>query len=893
MASGCGIGDQRDSVRLSSVLISAAFEWLLMLLLFFNGLFSYLITKFARFCKLQTPCVLCSRLDHLFGNEKPGFHWELICNSHKSEISSLAYCHVHQKLADVKEMCESCLLSFATEKKSNPETYRLMVGKLGIELDDCIDDDDGGFQNEINGEDVAEVPLLTQNHVSGSAITNLCSCCSVPFRKKSHVKLVQKDPVKVDVREFDVPLTDSADLNHVHHQDLLSVKRENSLGSPSTHHLGNQGFDRLSRVGYSEVKVTSESESENPSSADDGENRLVEDFTEDLADRCLKPEPAFSVSNYFSVPLSDDRAAETLIHPTSSKLDSTSSIQDDQLCQAGEFHDVSLESTAIVEHGLEDINGNKIEERIDMPGPSKNLHQKVDAEFSRAKSNGSECIELVSTASVGENTKPLSSTDADTVSSHIASEPVSSGSLNMDLNDAYRLATSKGSLPSPTVTEIITGRDSSRAYEDLRILITQISAARGLESPWRELTPSPRVQGQGDDLRYSDASSAAVLQNITKSLSIERNESGLESLDGSIVSEMEGESPVSRLKRQVELDRKSMYLLYRELEEERNASGIAANQAMAMITRLQEEKAAMQMEALQYQRMMEEQSEYDQEALQNFNELLTQREKEIQRLESELENYKQRFAGKRVGDGVLQPPVDLHPAEYGPGVSNTSEQGKLDVLVDPFWGLEDEKAYIADCLKKLEKRLRLFSDNGMHVDISRADMEEDGHPDKSCRDENGESSERKNDLHSATAVGSNDLEQTHLNSQEYDLTGGEILSRKDSTPSEEGPCANTTSIFLLEGFAEVNHKGNLIAAESNHANHNTLDSRLSDLAVIINEVSQLNERLKALEVDHDFLEHSVNTLRNGNDGVRFIQEIARHLQELRRIGITRGQHSVE
>ncbi|RZB86555.1 Myosin-binding protein 3 [Glycine soja] len=43
-----------------------------------------------------------------------------------------------------------------------------------------------------------------------------------------------------------------------------------------------------------------------------------------------------------------------------------------------------------------------------------------------------------------------------------------------------------------------------------------------------------------------------------------------------------------------------------ELEEESSAYAIAANQTMAMINRLQEEKAAMQMEALQYQRMMEE-----------------------------------------------------------------------------------------------------------------------------------------------------------------------------------------------------------------------------------------------------------------------------------------------
>ncbi|KAF0917099.1 hypothetical protein E2562_016906 [Oryza meyeriana var. granulata] len=64
-----------------------------------------------------------------------------------------------------------------------------------------------------------------------------------------------------------------------------------------------------------------------------------------------------------------------------------------------------------------------------------------------------------------------------------------------------------------------------------------------------------------------------------------------------------------------------------------------------MITRLQDEKAAMQMEALHYQRMMEEQAEYDSEALAKANELLAQREQQIEELKAELENYRTQFAG--------------------------------------------------------------------------------------------------------------------------------------------------------------------------------------------------------------------------------------------------------
>lgn len=128
-----------------------------------------------------------------------------------------------------------------------------------------------------------------------------------------------------------------------------------------------------------------------------------------------------------------------------------------------------------------------------------------------------------------------------------------------------------------------------------------------------------------------------------KLLLLEKIESGTEeSLDGSVISEMESSDPVrtiERLRSALRTERKSLGALYAELEEERSASAIAANQTMAMITRLQEEKAAMQMEALQYQRMMEEQSEYDQEALQLLNDLMVKREKEKQELEKELEVY--------------------------------------------------------------------------------------------------------------------------------------------------------------------------------------------------------------------------------------------------------------
>ncbi|KAF6153135.1 hypothetical protein GIB67_034857 [Kingdonia uniflora] len=210
----------------------------------------------------------------------------------------------------------------------------------------------------------------------------------------------------------------------------------------------------------------------------------------------------------------------------------------------------------------------------------------------------------------------------------------------MDLSDSYNL--------------VIGNNDSANISEDLKLLFSQISSARGLDSSGLDtlrrkisiernesgfksldgthgsIVSALQVHGHGDESKTSDASSSSGLATLQGKISIERNESGFESLDGSIVSEIEGEGTVDRLKRQVEHDQKSMSALYKEHEEERNASAIVANEAMAMITRLQEEEASLHLEALQYLRMMEEQAEYDVEALLKANDLLSEREKDIQ-----------------------------------------------------------------------------------------------------------------------------------------------------------------------------------------------------------------------------------------------------------------------
>lgn len=51
----------------------------------------------------------------------------------------------------------------------------------------------------------------------------------------------------------------------------------------------------------------------------------------------------------------------------------------------------------------------------------------------------------------------------------------------------------------------------------------------------------------------------------------------------------------------------------------------------------------------------------------------------------------------------------------------------------------------------------------------------------------------------------------------------------------------------------------------------------NNVVSIWKQISHVNERLKTLEEDRDFLEQTVNTLRNGNEGFHFVQEISSHL----------------
>lgn len=108
------------------------------------------------------------------------------------------------------------------------------------------------------------------------------------------------------------------------------------------------------------------------------------------------------------------------------------------------------------------------------------------------------------------------------------------------------------------------------------------------------------------------------------------------------------------LEQALEEERTAHAALYLELEKERSAAATAADETMAMILRLQEEKALIGMEAKQYQRLIEEKSTYDAEEMNILKEILLRREREKHFLEKEVEACRQMIFGNDQLDADLE-----------------------------------------------------------------------------------------------------------------------------------------------------------------------------------------------------------------------------------------------
>ncbi|KAL6524385.1 hypothetical protein OROHE_016056 [Orobanche hederae] len=488
-------------------LLYVILEWLIIILLFIDGIIAFVTNEIARFFELRIPCLLCTRIDHVLVHRSSHFYYnDSICEAHKKDISTLAYCHVHKKLSDIRSMCKGCLLSFATEKESDFDKYRSLVGILHKDADWFVEDE--------------RKQLLKPSKKEETEILR-CSCCGEPLKSKAPSKFNR------------------------------SLSMNAPAPSPRAPVFGgrNEGGGNLDlpHIRYTELKLMSDTESE-----------VLED--EDAP-------------NIYNRGREDPKTVTMPLLPDSEDIINVDVLRTPTFTRGNKFFGIPLSDSAQA---------------------SPRWANRV-------------------------NSKKL---------------PVDKLDFTLDPNDVN------------------------------------------------------------------------------------------EALDGDIL---------TRLKRQVRLDRRSLMALYMELDEERSASAVAANNAMAMITRLQAEKAAVQMEALQYQRMMEEQAEYDQEALQVMKDMLFKREEDMKALESDLETYREKYGQiRKIGSEICEVDDEDYQDIKSQGLSSFSEKsdggsssaadqndsdrtydrsmedgGDLD---ETSFDFEKERSYLLGLLRNLEDKINSPSD---------------------------------------------------------------------------------------------------------------------------------------------------------------------------------------
>ncbi|XP_078177752.1 myosin-binding protein 7-like isoform X2 [Carex rostrata] len=140
-----------------------------------------------------------------------------------------------------------------------------------------------------------------------------------------------------------------------------------------------------------------------------------------------------------------------------------------------------------------------------------------------------------------------------------------------------------------------------------------------------------------------------------------------DSITSSGVVRVETETEIAALRETVAKQLEAIQELSTELDEERNAAASAANEAMAMILKLQREKADAQMEARQFKRFAEERMAHDNDELLCLEDLLLKREEMLQTLSAKLYAYRRKFEKLGLTDLDLEgEPPELDLTNYPP-----------------------------------------------------------------------------------------------------------------------------------------------------------------------------------------------------------------------------------
>ncbi|KAK7399914.1 hypothetical protein VNO78_11110 [Psophocarpus tetragonolobus] len=963
----------RNTNKITLVLVYAILEWILIILLLLNSLFSYLIIKFSDYFGLKRPCIWCTRIDHILepGKFKSSCR-DLVCDTHASEISKLGFCSNHHRLAESQDMCEDCSSSSQPDyvKLSQSFGFFPWMKQIGMIQDEGADADDKAI---VKVEEALR-----------------CSCCGVNLDNRFYPPCILIKP-SLNVLEYDQKqnlvtehqVGTEIDEDHIR-SDIVFDHREDEQGNGS--HMVfevDQGLDRKDEdaekscdcsvcdasvdilcdelckldLGVEKGKETIEEESLNvPKPKDD--DHVEEDVVGDQAceksiaqvdctreitvetppihleffihgDDCRlipielvdSPAPENRKQSRYKVGSEGLRSSEDFIldfdkssdaetepvvenwHISGDIVAEFSTLENENDFKSNEGESVQLR-TRDQSSQLLQVEGEHLEKSCEDEGFVQTAHDltKDDNVEANMQTKDAELCSDVSLASEDASQMQGEEYEAEvSIGTEIPDQEqvdeYQSQDVLLDINQQIQED------PSTSTVRFNVQEDSGHEKSEEFVEFKTMSLEVRMPTVNSHLPSLLELNENEEKVPDTPTSVENLHQLHKKLLLLERKESGTEeSLDGSVISDMEGgEVTIEKLKAALKSERKALSTLYSELEEERSASAIAANQTMAMINRLQEEKAAMQMEALQYQRMMEEQSEYDQEALQLLNELMMKREKEKQELEKELEVYRKKVHEYEVREKMMMSRRDgsMRSRTSSPSYSNAEDSDGLSIdlhheakeengfyshqdqecsnqntpvdavlyLEESLANFEEERLQILEQLKVLEEKLVILNYEEEHC------LDDAKSVEHLC-EENGNGYHHDHDDHNGQVNGFANGHAKEINGKHHQ--GRKIMGAKAKRllPLFDAMSSEAEDVELSGDELDFPH------LESHSVEKVKLDKKKLALE---EEVDNVYERLQVLEADREFLKHCISSLRKGDKGLDLLQEILQHLRDLRNV----------
>uniref|UniRef100_A0A804U6A2 GTD-binding domain-containing protein n=2 Tax=Zea mays TaxID=4577 RepID=A0A804U6A2_MAIZE len=929
----------RKSNRVARVLAYALLEWVLIALLLADGVFSYLISRFAAFFGLAPPCALCSRLgvDSLFETHPRhrGVGAEplrrLLCDVHAAELSRVGYCSAHRRLADAGDMCEDCAAAAAAAPgkallswmgQSELGERDLACACCGVALESGFysppflltasaprGSDCGHKEEEEAARPNGDVVFVSEE----GPVIELFD--EKPFVEGDSIGVLACGAEVVANVERLVPL-ESIDSLPVAMATMLSQSGVEGKEAVDHDDVRQNNVDMEHTVSTDEETIVMTSDDDK---VDDVVDRLIDEHIAAVVfvPACIESTPNDGINAGKTVEafaFADHQSAEddSGLKDKDQKISDIS--EDEQAEQATPQQELCAMPTNPSDHEIVERLDRSIDLEHFPQAKSKHKMNSMPVEASEHVTVTQIEEKQVQQAEVTQelDSLPICSREQAEVTQagleqDCGSVPIDSGEhgcLTSYAHTDVEQAEVKQKVTSVTrdVLDYAAGTfnvNTNTWKEDIEEDPTEAALTAIYQISYEPLTNldkfSPDHSVSEEDRQLNALTHIEDICDSQEPLDSKAAVSDAKSVDSGVATlstDLESTELVNadQLKSALASTRKSLNTLYFELENERNAAAIAADETMAMINRLQEQKAAMQMEAIQYQRLMEEQSEYDQEALERLNELVVKREKEKQDLERELELYRHKVHLYEIKVRKMS----RHKADDQNGSSSTSSSAEdSDDLSQSFYegdesshGLNGSNGSIPTDVVLQETARHLVI-----IDGSLADFEEERLSileqlkvleDKLFDlDDDDESDSRKhfpeeNHFSGASNGFSDDDSCSKLRDKRRVVTyrGKELLPLfDDATTVEAGNVPN--------------------GDEAHHPAEATLDlARERHKLVIANEIDQVNERLQALEADREYIKQCVRALKRGGEGFDLLQEILQHLRDLRRIE-QRGRNSGE